>query len=181
MAGDLNLVPATKILVPKGTTAISYTATSLYEFKKLRTSGVTVTWNNGSGLTQISQFLGPTSNLMLTTEALGLPLSSVNGNIPSEINVSFNIDTDATHQHSVSKPVIKDTGGQGTAASFVQISAYESADKTKAKPITFTIQFIGKPQGAGTWGNPDDKSTGPTGTGPKATPGVIPKPADPTA
>ena len=143
MVGNFDLLTPTKIIVPKGTTAMSFTATSLYDFKKT-TSGVYATWVNSKKLTQSSLFSGPSTNFMLTEDALNLPMSSVVDNIPSEIKVSFNIDSDSKHLPNVSNPIYTDAGAQGKTASFAQVLAYESADNSKTKPTTFTIQFQGK-------------------------------------
>jgi hypothetical protein len=66
--------------------------------------------------------------------------------LSSEVSVSFNFEDTMTQQHSVSAPITKKVGPQGSSTS-VQISGYAASDKNRQKPTTITMVFQGSLHG----------------------------------
>lgn len=138
------MLPPITIPVPKGTVSIYISALSLADLKK-PSSGITITWSNDGGNSSASSFFTvPSLNYVLSDNVTGLPIMSVSPDGVDKLSISFNINTDLQHQHSVSDPVTNDIGFGCKSASMIQISAYESGDTKKTKPTTVTIQIQGK-------------------------------------
>jgi hypothetical protein len=66
--------------------------------------------------------------------------------LSSEVSVSFNFEDTMTQQHSVSAPITKEVGRQGSSTS-VQISGYAASDKNRQQPTTITMVFQGSLHG----------------------------------
>jgi hypothetical protein len=66
--------------------------------------------------------------------------------LSSEVSVSFNFKDTMTQQHSVSLPITKKVGPEGSSTS-VQISGYAASDKNRQKPTTITMVFQGSLKG----------------------------------
>jgi hypothetical protein len=71
-----------------------------------------------------------------------LPLTPLS----SEVSVSFNFEDTMTQQHSVSAPITRKVGPQGSSTS-VQISGYAASDRNRQKPTTITMVFQGSLHG----------------------------------
>lgn len=130
------MLPPIKIPVPSKTNTISLTALSLFE----NTSTVSVSWTYGGAIIG-ADFAGPSDSYVLGDSVFGSPIVTFT-TIPSEVSVSFDFEDTVGKQHSVSKPITKKVGAEGSATS-VQISGYDASDKQKRRPTTITILFQG--------------------------------------
>ena len=134
------MLPPITIPIPSGTHTFYLTALSLSSLP----SSASVSWTDGSA-TFGADFVGPSETYVLGDNVFGSPIISATP-LSSEVSVSFNFEDTMTQQHSVSAPITKKVGPQGSSTS-VQISGYAASDRNRQKPTTITMVFQGSLHG----------------------------------
>jgi hypothetical protein len=107
-------------------------------------STASVSWTDGSAIFG-ADFVGPSETYVLGDKVFGSPIITATP-ISSVVSVSFNFKDTMTQQHSVSVPITKKVGPEGSSTS-VQISGYAASDKNRQKPTTITMVFQGSLNG----------------------------------
>jgi hypothetical protein len=121
------MLPPITIPIPSGTHTFCLTALSLSSLP----STASVSWTDGSA-TFGADFVGPSETYVLGDKVFGSPIITATP-LSSEVSVSFNFKDTMTQQHSLSAPITKKVGPEGSSTS-VQISGYAASDKNRQKP-----------------------------------------------